>query len=212
MLAQLVKLLPRLEHAPGIAAAATTASLASVVASQLPSNLHVSAIPVSIVLGAVAGNAAPAAITTMIKPGLSYATSNILRTGIVCVGAKLSAAQIMTLGWTTVPAAACSVGAGVTVIPWLAARFGLAPRLGALLACGTSICGVTAISAVAPAIAATQAEVAIAVANVVAFGSVGGAPSEAAMLAVRLDDALMCHTQQLCLATAIEKGMPSPWA
>ena len=173
MLSYLSKLLPRLEHAPGIAAAAATAGAATFVASQLPSQLHISAIPVSIVLGAAAGNAAPSAVTAAIKPGLSYATSNILRTGIVCVGAKLSAAQILALGWTTVPAAACSVGAGVTIIPMLAARFGLAPRLGALLACGTSICGVTAISAVAPAIAATQAEVAIAVANVVAFGSVG---------------------------------------
>ncbi|EOD26269.1 hypothetical protein EMIHUDRAFT_115127 [Emiliania huxleyi CCMP1516] len=173
MLSYLSKLLPRLEHAPGIAAAAGTAGAATFVASQLPSQLHISAIPVSIVLGAAAGNAAPSAVTAAIKPGLSYATSNILRTGIVCVGAKLSAAQILALGWTTVPAAACSVGAGVTIIPMLAARFGLAPRLGALLACGTSICGVTAISAVAPAIAATQAEVAIAVANVVAFGSVG---------------------------------------
>ena len=173
MLARIAALAPRLEHAPGIAAAATTAGLATVVASQLPSNLHISAIPVSIVIGACAGNSVPAAVTTMLKPGLAYATSTILRTGIVCVGAKLSAAQIMSLGWTTVPAAACSVAAGVTIIPILAARAGLAPRLGALLAAGTSICGVTAISAVAPAIAATQAEVAIAVANVVAFGSLG---------------------------------------
>ena len=158
---------------PGVAAAATTAGLAGVVASQLPANLHISAIPVSIVLGACAGNVAPSAMTEALKPGLKFATSTILRAGIVCVGMKLSAAQVLSLGWTTIPAAACSVGVGVTVIPALAARFGLAPRLGALLACGTSICGVTAISAVAPAIAATQAEVAIAVANVVAFGSIG---------------------------------------
>ena len=158
---------------PGVAAAATTAGLAGVVASQLPAHLHISAIPVSIVLGACAGNAAPSAMAEALKPGLKFATSTILRAGIVCVGMKLSAAQVLSLGWTTIPAAACSVGVGVTVIPALAARFGLAPRLGALLACGTSICGVTAISAVAPAIAATQAEVAIAVANVVAFGSLG---------------------------------------
>jgi uncharacterized integral membrane protein (TIGR00698 family) len=158
---------------PGLAAAVATASAATVVASQLPSSLHISAIPVSIVLGSVAANAAPASVMASLKPGLSLATSTVLRTGIVCVGAKLSAAQILALGWTTVPAAACSVGVGVTLIPYLAARAGLAPRLGALLACGTSICGVTAISAVAPAIGATTGEVAVAVANVVAFGSLG---------------------------------------
>ena len=92
MLHRLTSLLPRLEHAPGIFAAATTAGLATVVASQLPSNLHISADPVSIVLGAVVGNVAPSAVTTLIKPGVGYATSMILRSGIVCVGAKLSAA------------------------------------------------------------------------------------------------------------------------
>ena len=46
-------------------------------------------------------------------------------------------------------------------------------RVGSLLAAGTSICGVTAISALAPAIVATQAEVSVAVANVVLFGTAG---------------------------------------
>lgn len=158
---------------PGLAAAVATAAGATVVASQLPSSLHISAIPVSIVLGGVAANMAPASVVASLQPGIKLATSTVLRAGIVCVGAKLSAAQILALGWTTVPAAACSVGAGITLIPIMAARAGLAPRLGALLAAGTSICGVTAISAVAPAIGATQAEVAVAVANVVAFGSLG---------------------------------------
>ena len=171
MIRGLLAKLPK--QAPGVAAAVATASAGTIVASLLPSSLHVSPIPVSIVLGAVAANVAPSSTRALLEPGLKLATSTILRGGIVCVGAKLSAAQILALGWTTVPAAACSVGVGVTLIPWLAARAGLAPRLGALLACGTSICGVTAISAVAPAIAATQAEVAIAVANVVAFGSFG---------------------------------------
>ena len=79
---------------PGVAAAATTAGLAGVVASQLPAHLHISAIPVSIVLGAAAGNVAPAAVREAIKPGLKFATSTILRTGIVCVGAKLLALVI----------------------------------------------------------------------------------------------------------------------
>jgi uncharacterized membrane protein YadS len=46
-------------------------------------------------------------------------------------------------------------------------------RLGKLLSAGTSICGVTAITALAPAIKATPKETAVAVANVVAFGTFG---------------------------------------
>ena len=77
------------------------------------------------------------------------------------------------LGAFAVPAALTSVGAGLFFIPRLAATFSLAPKLGSLLAAGTSICGVTAIGALSPAIAATQAETAVAVANVVAFGTAG---------------------------------------
>lgn len=58
-------------------------------------------------------------------------------------------------GWLTI------VGSRATVLP------------GSLIAAGTSICGVTAVSALAPAIAATQAEVSVAVANVVLFGTAG---------------------------------------
>lgn len=161
--------------APGLAAAAGVATAGSVVASRLPETWHISPIPVSIGLGALcaAGPLGGPAARAALAPGLKTATSTVLRSGIVCVGFKLSGAQVLSLGWTTVPAAAASVTAGMVCIPALARAAGLAPRLGALLAAGTSICGVTAISAVAPAVAAAEAEVAVAVANVVAFGTFG---------------------------------------
>jgi len=43
----------------------------------------------------------------------------------------------------------------------------------ALITAGTSICGVTAITAVAPAIGADQKSANVAIANVVAFGTLG---------------------------------------
>ena len=52
-------------------------------------------------------------------------------------------------------------------------QLGVAPRTSALLAAGTSICGVTAITALSPAIRATKQETAVAVANVVVFGTCG---------------------------------------
>ena len=115
-------------------------------------SLHISGIPCSLVLGAVANNLAPANIRQALQPGVKFATTTVLRAGIVAVGAKLSATQVLALGWTTVPAACASVGAGLVAIPLLAKGAGLPPRLGALLAAGTSICGVTAIGATAPAL------------------------------------------------------------
>ena len=58
-------------------------------------------------------------------------------------------------------------------VTWFNRTLGLPPRLGTLIAAGTSICGVTAIVSTAPAIEADEREVAYAVANVVAFGLFG---------------------------------------
>ena len=53
------------------------------------------------------------------------------------------------------------------------ARAGIPQKMGALIAAGTSICGVTAITALSPAIKASPRDTAVAVANVVAFGTFG---------------------------------------
>ena len=50
---------------------------------------------------------------------------------------------------------------------------GLSRELSLLLTAGTSICGVTAITALAPAIQAPHKDLAVAVANTVAFGTLG---------------------------------------
>ena len=50
---------------------------------------------------------------------------------------------------------------------------GLSAKVGALLAAGTSVCGVTAIGGLAPAIGASQREIGVAVANVTAYGTLG---------------------------------------
>ena len=136
------------------------------------SGVTVSGVPCAIVLGAALNNA-PFSIPGVFRPGIKLASSAVLKLGIVCVGAKLSVPEVLSAGALSVPVAFASVGAGLVVIPKLAAVAGLTPRLGSLLAAGTSICGVTAVSALAPAISATQAEVSVAVANVVVWGTLG---------------------------------------
>ena len=72
-----------------------------------------------------------------------------------------------------VPCVAASVGMGLYAIPRIAEWLGVEPRVGSLLAIGTSICGVTAISALSPAIGAKEEETGVAVSNVVVFGAMG---------------------------------------
>lgn len=130
-----------------------------------------SGIPVAILAGLALNNTLQ--LPEALKPGLKYATTTVLRAGIVCVGAKLSAMDMVTLGVTGLPAVLSSITVGLVTATWLGKRLGIAPRMASLIAAGTSICGVTAITGLAPAIKADQREVAVAVANVVAFGTLG---------------------------------------
>ena len=79
------------KRAPGLGAAVATAAGGVAVATQMPESLHISGIPCSLVLGAVANNLAPANIRQALQPGVKFATTTVLRAGIVAVGAKLSA-------------------------------------------------------------------------------------------------------------------------
>src|SRR5688500_11986086 len=131
----------------------------------------ISGVPIAIVLGLLLRNLfrLPAALT----PGLKFCVTTVLRLGIVLVGIRLSAFDVARLGLAGLPVVLAAVATGLVFVTWFNRSLGLPPRLGSLVAAGTSICGVTAIVSTAPAIEADEREVAYAVANVVAFGLLG---------------------------------------
>lgn len=130
-----------------------------------------SGVPVAIVLGLLLRNTLP--LPASLSPGLKFATTTILRAGIVLVGIRLSVFDVLKLGIAGLPVVLAAIVTGLVFVTWFNRKLGLPPRLGTLIAAGTSICGVTAIVSVAPAIEADEREVAYAVANVVAFGLFG---------------------------------------
>ncbi|HUE85012.1 MAG TPA: putative sulfate exporter family transporter [Vicinamibacterales bacterium] len=131
----------------------------------------ISGVPVAILLGLLLRNAL--AFPAALSPGLKFCVSTVLRLGIVLVGIRLSAFDVVRLGAAGLPVVLAAVASGLVFVTWFNRWLGLPPRLGTLLAAGTSICGVTAIVSTAPAIDADEREVAYAVANVVAFGLFG---------------------------------------
>ena len=173
------------ELAPGVATAAIVCEAGFAGADVLGAQLlawqglagasPISGIPVAILLGLGLKNSGLLSPSRqqMLAPGLNLCKTTVLQTGIVCIGAKLSAVDILTTGAVGIPAVMLSIGTGLTVIPWLGNKLGLAPRMSALIAAGCSICGVTAISALSPIIRANQQEISFAVANVVLFGTFG---------------------------------------
>ena len=140
-------------------------------AQGLTGSSPVSGVPVAIVLGLLLRNTLP--LPASLAPGLKFATTTILRAGIVLVGIRLSLFDVLKLGIAGLPVVLAAIATGLLFVEWFNKKLGLPPRLGTLIAAGTSICGVTAIVSVAPAIEADEREVAYAVANVVAFGLFG---------------------------------------
>lgn len=130
-----------------------------------------SGVPVAIVIGLLLRNLFP--LPASLNPGLKFATTTLLRAGIVVVGIRLSVFDVLKLGVAGLPVVLAAITTGLLFVTWFNRQLGLPPRLGTLIAAGTSICGVTAIVSTAPAIEADEREVAYAVANVVAFGLFG---------------------------------------
>ncbi len=140
-------------------------------AQGLTGSSPVSGVPVAIVLGLLLSNLVT--LPEALSPGLKFATTTILRAGIVFVGIRLSLFDVLRLGLAGLPVVVAAIVTGLVFVTWFNRKLGLPPRLGTLVAAGTSICGVTAIVSTAPAIDADEREVAYAVANVVAFGLFG---------------------------------------
>jgi uncharacterized integral membrane protein (TIGR00698 family) len=140
-------------------------------AQGLNGSTPISGVPVAIVIGLLLRNLTP--LPAVLLPGLKFSVSTVLRLGIVLVGIRLSAFDVLRLGVAGLPVVLAAIATGLIFVTWFNKKLGLPPRLGTLIAAGTSICGVTAIVSTAPAIEADEREVAYAVANVVAFGLFG---------------------------------------
>jgi uncharacterized integral membrane protein (TIGR00698 family) len=158
---------------PGIALSAATAAAGFQVASVLTSaiGVPVSGIPLSILLGMGIKNTV--GYSDSFQHGVKFSTKTILQGGIVAVAAKLSFVELLTTGSQGLPVVIAAVGAGLVFIPMAGRLAGLPKEMTLLLTAGTSICGVTAITALAPAIKASNRDIAVAVANTVLFGTVG---------------------------------------
>jgi uncharacterized integral membrane protein (TIGR00698 family) len=129
----------------------------------------VSGIMVAILLGMALANTV--GVSRVFVPGLGFAMKKMLRLGIILVGIRLSAYDVVALGALAVPVVATIVVVALVVTTAFARRVGVSENLGTLAAASTAICGVTAALAVAPAIEADEREVAYTVANVTLFGA-----------------------------------------
>jgi uncharacterized integral membrane protein (TIGR00698 family) len=105
-------------------------------------------------------------------PGVAFGAKAVLEASIVLLGATVSARLIAGAGLGLAVAVMALVAGAVALSYGIGRAFGLPSRLAALIACGNSICGNSAIAAVAPVIGAESEEVASSIAFTAVMGVV----------------------------------------
>lgn len=155
---------------PGLAAAAMAVVLSLLVHSMLPS---LPAMTVAVLLGILASNMHFTQRFTQgaWRKGLSWAGKHLMRTGIVLLGLKLSLGDIAGLGWHSV-----LLVAGVVLLSFggtylLGKLFKLDGDTPLLIATGFSICGASAIGAMAAVKGTKQQDTALPTALVTLCGT-----------------------------------------
>ncbi|MGQ0833690.1 MAG: YeiH family protein [Gammaproteobacteria bacterium] len=159
----------------------------------------VSGVLFAILLGLAVANLAPA-VTQRAGGALQFFTTTVLRVGIVMLGLRLSLVTASALGLKALPVVVVCIVVALAIVTLAGRAFGLSRELGALIAVGTSICGVTAIAATAPLIRAREVEVSYATACISLFGLV------ALLVYPTIADSLFAGAPQLAgmfLGTAI---------
>jgi uncharacterized integral membrane protein (TIGR00698 family) len=94
------------------------------------------------------------------QAGIAFSAKQLLEVAVMLLGASISFAAIAASGIALLAAIAATVIVTLTLSFGLSRMLGLSTRLAILVACGNSICGNSAIAAVAPIIGANGDEIA----------------------------------------------------
>ena len=155
----------------GVAVALAAAGVAWLIHLALPGIPWLTA---ALVLGVIVGCIPPArpVLDGTLGTGLAIASRRLLRIGIVLLGLKLALGDIAALGWVAIVAIAALVVVSFT-LTWLIAKlFRLPGDEPVLLAAGFSICGVSAVGAMAAARGSKSSDTGTPIALVTLFGTV----------------------------------------
>jgi len=104
------------------------------------------------------------------SPGIRFSAKMLLEVAVVLLGASVSAAAVTALGPALIVGIACVVAVGIATSYAICRFLGLPQRMAILVACGNSICGNSAIAAVAPVIGADGDDVASSIAFTAVLG------------------------------------------
>lgn len=133
---------------PGLGFSAAAVAAAFLVHGLLPA---LPAMTAAVVLGVLAANLPGAGTWTAgrARPGLDFCGKHLMRAGIVLLGLKVSVMDVLGLGWLALVLIAAVVAAGFGGTYLISRLCRLPVETSLLVATGFSICGASAIGAVA---------------------------------------------------------------
>ena len=105
-----------------------------------------------------------------LEPGFNFCIKYLLKLGIIFLGIRLSLLDFVLYGSKSLIVVIPCILSTIIIISLLKNKFGVSENLSLLIAVGTSICGATAIVALAPSINAKKTEITYAIANITVFG------------------------------------------
>lgn len=155
---------PARRMAPGLTFLGVAAGLSVWVASKIP---YVDSLILAIVVGALIVNTV--GLPDWVTPGVQT-HSLFLKTGIVLLGTQIALGQVLNRGPIILLLVTVTVCGGVIFVEALSRSvFPVGEKTGSLLAAGSSICGVSAVVAVAGGIDADETDIAYVAATILLF-------------------------------------------
>lgn len=152
---------------PGLGIAVAVAVVAALLGRLAPPTIG--PVLIAVVLGLLVGNLASLPAAT--APGLGLASKRVLRIGVVLLGARLTMADVASIGGPAVGVVVVCMAAAFLTVAMVSRLAGVPPRLAVLIGVGTAVCGNSAIVATSPIIDAEDREISFAVATITIFGT-----------------------------------------
>lgn len=134
--------------------------------------LSFSPLIIGIVLGMLYANSLRNRLPETWVPGIRFCTKEILRTGIVLYGFRLTFQSVVAVGTAAIVIDAIVVAATILLGIWLGKLLKMDGDLSLLTATGSAICGAAAVLGAEPVVKAQPHKTAVAVSTVVIFGTV----------------------------------------
>ncbi len=154
------------ELTPGLLVVALATGVAFAVAAVVPG---LNAATVAVVLGALTTNVG--LHRPLLRPGTGFAARRLLRLAVVLLGLQLVLSQLLRLGLAGLAVVVATMGITFAGTRWFGRLAGLSPARSLLVATGFSVCGASAVAAMAPVADGDEEDTAVAIALVTLCGS-----------------------------------------